>query len=92
MRLTKKSLGKLVPGVGVILGFGFNFDTVSRMIDTAEMAYRRRFLLDKYPWLADEEPPLDPREAGRSNDEEEETISIVDLFDAAENDFGDLTY
>lgn len=81
LKFTKKSLGKAVPGIGIGLGFTLNLDTVSRTIETAEMAYRRRFLLDKYPHLAESEPTLAPQAAGGLNEEgEEEVISIIDLL------------
>jgi hypothetical protein len=54
--LTKKSLGKVVPVVGILVGGALNWTTLEGIVDTAEMAYRRRFLLEKYPQLLDEEP------------------------------------
>lgn len=81
LKFTKKSLGKAVPVIGIGLGFTLNLDTVSRTIETAEMAYRRRFLLDKYPHLAESEPTFAPQETGGLNEEgEEEVISIIDLL------------
>ena len=81
LKFTKKSLGKAVPVIGIGLGFTLNLDTVTRTIETAEMAYRRRFLLDKYPHLAESEPTLAPQAAGGLNEEgEEEVISIIDLL------------
>ncbi|MFB7239126.1 EcsC family protein [Streptomyces sp. NPDC056269] len=54
-RLTKNGLGKAVPAFGIALGGAFNWTTLEGIVDAADMAYRRRFLLEKYPWLADEE-------------------------------------
>ncbi|GGT14403.1 MULTISPECIES: EcsC family protein [Streptomyces] len=54
-RLTKRGLGKAVPLVGVAVGSTLNWTTLEGIVDAAEMAYRRRFLLEKYPHLADEE-------------------------------------
>ncbi|MFD6988085.1 EcsC family protein [Streptomyces sp. NPDC059943] len=54
-RLTKKGLGKAVPAVGILVGGTLNWTTLEGVVDAAEMAYRRRFLLEKYPHLADEE-------------------------------------
>jgi hypothetical protein len=51
VRLTQKSLGKLLPVVGVGVGFVFNFATLEAVVDSANVAYRRRFLLEKYPDL-----------------------------------------
>lgn len=85
LKFTKKSLGKAVPVIGVGLGFTLNLDTVSRTIETAEMAYRRRFLLDKYPQLAKSEPTLDRHDVGDLHAEgDEEVISIIDLLDRTE--------
>ena len=82
LKFTKKSLGKAVPVIGIGLGFTLNLDTVTRTIETAEMAYRRRFLLDKYPQLAASEPTLDPHDAADLPGEgDEDVISIIDLLD-----------
>ncbi|MEV1111252.1 EcsC family protein [Micromonospora sp. NPDC049751] len=54
--LTKKGLGKVVPVAGILVGGTLNWTTLEGIVDTAEMAYRRRFLLEKYPQLLDEEP------------------------------------
>ncbi|MFE9379487.1 EcsC family protein [Streptomyces sp. NPDC006855] len=54
-RLTKDGLGKAVPAFGVALGTAFNWTTLEGVVDAADTAYRRRFLLEKYPQLADEE-------------------------------------
>lgn len=51
-RLTKQGLGKVVPGVGVAVGATFNWSTLEGIVDAADTAYRRRFLLEKYPHLA----------------------------------------
>ncbi len=54
--LTKRGLGKVVPVAGILVGGTLNWTTLEGIVDTAEMAYRRRFLLEKYPQLLDEEP------------------------------------
>ncbi|OEJ23967.1 serine/arginine repetitive matrix protein 2 [Streptomyces agglomeratus] len=54
-RLTKKGLGKAVPAFGIVVGSTLNWTTLEGIVDAAEVAYRRRFLLEKYPHLADEE-------------------------------------
>ncbi|MFD9246526.1 EcsC family protein [Streptomyces sp. NPDC059556] len=54
-RLTKKGLGKAVPMVGIAVGSTLNWSTLEGIVDAADMAYRRRFLLEKYPQLADDE-------------------------------------
>ncbi|MEU8284242.1 EcsC family protein [Micromonospora sp. NPDC048905] len=54
--LTKKGLGKVVPLAGILVGGTLNWTTLEGIVDTAEMAYQRRFLLEKYPQLLDEEP------------------------------------
>lgn len=54
--LTKKGLGKVIPVAGILVGGALNWTTLEGIVDTVDMAYRRRFLLEKYPQLADEEP------------------------------------
>ncbi|MFV2104862.1 EcsC family protein [Micromonospora sp. LOL_024] len=54
--LTKKGLGKVVPVAGILVGGTLNWTILEGIVDTADMVYRRRFLLDKYPQLRDEEP------------------------------------
>lgn len=51
--LTKRSLGKLVPVVGIGVGAAINFATLEGVVDSANIAYRRRFLLEKYPQLSE---------------------------------------
>lgn len=51
-RLTKQGLGKVVPAAGIILGGSLNWATLESIMDTADVLYRRRFLLEKYPQLA----------------------------------------
>lgn len=54
-RLTKQGLGKVVPAVGILVGGTLNWTTLEAIVDAADIAYRRRFLLEKYPHLAGEE-------------------------------------
>lgn len=77
VRLTKQGLGKVVPGVGIVAGAGLNYATLEAIVDAADTAYRRRFLLEKYPQLEDQEmvPMSFP---GDVPDEADEIISIVD--------------
>jgi EcsC family protein len=56
INLTKKGLGKVVPIAGIMVGGTLNWATLERIVDAADMAYQRRFLLEKYPRLRDEEP------------------------------------
>lgn len=56
-RLTKKGLGKAVPAFGILVGGTLNWSTLEEIVDAADMAYRRRFLLEKYPHLGDDEAP-----------------------------------
>lgn len=55
VRLTQQGLGKLVPAAGIVIGSTLNWATLEGIVDAADVAYRRRFLLEKYPHLADEE-------------------------------------
>ena len=53
VRLTQQGLGKLVPAAGIGIGGALNWATLEGIVDTADIAYRRRLLLEKYPALAD---------------------------------------
>lgn len=54
VRATKQGLGRIVPVVGIAVGASFNWATLEAVTDAAHVAYRRRFLLEKYPQLADD--------------------------------------
>jgi hypothetical protein len=79
-RLTKKSLGKAVPAAGIALGSAFNWATIEGVVDAADIAYRRRFLLEKYPQL---EATLEPETFEDAQSEADETISVLGEFDSA---------
>lgn len=49
--MTKRQLTKAVPFVGAAVGGSTNWLTVEMISDAADLAYRRRWLLDKYPCL-----------------------------------------
>lgn len=78
VRLTKKSLGKFVPLVGILLGGTFNWATLEGIFDAADVAYRRRFLLEKYPHLADD-APVELRVVNEGEEDgTDERISVLD--------------
>lgn len=78
-RLTKKGLGKAVPAFGIVVGSTLNWATLEGIVDAAEMAYRRRFLLEKYPHLADEEvSEVFPESSPDVSDDADEEISLLD--------------
>lgn len=77
-RLTKKGLGKAVPALGIVVGSTLNWATLEGIVDAAEMAYRRRFLLEKYPHLADEEASAPfPGDDSNVPDDADEEISLL---------------
>lgn len=79
VRFTKQSLGKVVPAAGILLGGAFNWATLETIVDAADIAYRRRFLLEKYPHLADEEAPGSFADVSPdSPDDADEAISVLD--------------
>jgi len=47
VRLTKRKLGQLIPGVGIVVGAGSNFFIVSQVAEAAYWTYRERFLNEK---------------------------------------------
>lgn len=55
VRLTKQGLGKVVPVAGIVVGGALNWTTLEGIFDAANIAYRRRFLLEKYPHLEEGE-------------------------------------
>lgn len=75
-RTTKQGLAKFVPVAGVVMAAGFNWWTLDSIIDAANTAYRRRFLLEKYPQLAATDTLLS--DEGLVPDENDELISVVD--------------
>ncbi len=78
-RLTKQGLGKVVPAAGIVLGGALNWATLEGIVDAADIAYRRRFLLEKYPHLAESDTfgVADDSERGIPTDGDEE-ISVID--------------
>ncbi|WP_208543498.1 EcsC family protein [Rathayibacter sp. VKM Ac-2801] len=82
IRLTKKGLGKAVPAVGIALGGAFNWATLESVVDAADTAYRRRFLLDKYPQL--DRADAFPFDADADGEEGlDEVISIDEISELA---------
>lgn len=79
VRLTKQGLGKVVPAVGIIVGGTLNWTTLEAIVDAADVAYRRRFLLEKYPHLGDEEAPESSFYVGQCGlHDADEAISVLD--------------
>lgn len=79
VRLTKQGLGKAVPAFGILIGGTLNWATVEAIVDAADVAYRRRFLLEKYPQLRDEGAPgLSPdADPATGPDDTDEQISVL---------------
>jgi len=77
-RLTKKGLGKALPAFGILVGGALNWTTLEAVVDTADMAYRRRFLLEKYPHLGDDEESGSFPDVGpEAPDDADEAISLL---------------
>ncbi|MBG6060107.1 hypothetical protein IWX89_003580 [Cryobacterium sp. MP_M3] len=82
-RLTKQGLGKVVPAVGILVGGTLNWATLEAIVDAADVAYRRRFLLEKYPHLASEETPESlPGDVPASPDDAEAISVLSELAEA----------
>jgi len=77
-RLTKQGLGRVVPIAGIGLGAALNWATLEGIVDAADIAYRRRFLLEKYPHLAELDTFGVGDEAGDDPQEGDERISVID--------------
>lgn len=54
-RLTQRGLGKAIPAFGIVVGGTLNWTTLESIVDAADIAYRRRFLLEKHPQLGTRE-------------------------------------
>lgn len=67
LRVTKASLGKWVPFAGVVAGVSLNSMMLTASVDAAQLAYRRRWFLEKYPEL--DRHDLDAVFASAGNDE-----------------------
>ncbi|MFE5339960.1 EcsC family protein [Isoptericola sp. NPDC056578] len=79
LRFTKRSLGKLLPVAGVIVGATMNWSTLEAVVDSADIAYRRRFLLAKYPDLADAgDIPVVERFGASSDSGAEDSPIVID--------------
>lgn len=77
-RFTKQSLGKVVPAAGIIVGGAFNWATLEGIVDAADIAYRQRFLLEKYPHLRGEEKPPSLPDTDAETPPNDEAISVLD--------------
>ncbi len=78
-RLTKQGLGKVVPAAGIVVGGALNWATLEGIVDAADFAYRRRFLLEKYPHLSDGDTFSTVIEVdGDIADDDDEAISVID--------------
>lgn len=90
-RLTKQGLGKAVPALGILIGGTLNWTTLESIVDAADVAYRRRFLLEKYPQLGDDGAPgFSPDVDPAGPDGTDETISVLrELKEAGGPDLDD---
>lgn len=83
VRLTKKGLGKALPGVGIFIGTSLNWLTLEQIVDSANIAYRRRWIIEKYPHLATDDGSLDPTnwQPTSDGDVEDEPISVIEVLE-----------
>lgn len=81
-RLYKQGLGKIVPAIGIVIGGTMNWAALEGIVDAADLAYRRRFLIEKYPHLADD-APIDLVPVEGEDLVEDEVISVVDAIERA---------
>lgn len=47
-RLTQRKLGQAVPVVGIVIGAGLNVRLLAEVVNSANLVYRERFLIEKY--------------------------------------------
>lgn len=89
-RLVKRGLGKVVPVAGIAAGTSLNWLTLEQIADAADVAYRRRFLLEKYPQLAESEAvPLLSDDVATGGDDP--SIAVLNLLLDAGADVGEGT-
>lgn len=78
-RLTKQGLGKVVPLAGIAIGGAFNWSTLESIVDTADIAYRRRFLSEKYSQFAAAEANAPLSDTEQVDEKvKDEVISLLD--------------
>lgn len=82
VRLTKQGLGKFIPAAGIIIGSTLNWASLESIVDSADIAYRRRFLLEKHPHLAEGATTTAVAEPSADEDADEE-ISILEELAAS---------
>ena len=83
-RFTKKTLAKVLPGVGIALSAGMNWALVEGLVDEAIVAYRRRLLLEKYPQLEVGTNVVlyaDPSRRAADDNEIDDDISLIEIID-----------
>lgn len=90
-RLTKKGLGKAIPAFGIVVGGALNWTTLESIVDAADVAYRRRLLIEKYPQLeAEESSAWFSDIEGDVAEDVDEAVSVIDeLADAGGPDLRD---
>ncbi|NKR13753.1 hypothetical protein A5N16_22250 [Arthrobacter sp. M6] len=78
-RLTKQGLSKVVPAAGIVLGGAFNWATLESIVDVANIEYRKRFLLEKYPHLANDDAAgsFSDVDQDAAQDGDDEGISVL---------------
>lgn len=84
VRLTKQNLGKLIPAAGIVIGGALNWSTVDNILDAAEIAYRRRFLVEKYPEIESlyGELPRPDISAEMYDDRVDQPISLLETIES----------
>jgi hypothetical protein len=60
-----------------LLGAALNWATLEGIVDAADIAYRRRFLLEKYPHLPESDTFGAGDEAGADPQDGDERISVI---------------
>lgn len=70
-RLTQRKLGQAVPVLGIVIGAGLNVRLLAEVVNSANLVYRERFLIEKYGLL---------NEASGLNAEDVEDVVAVAEF------------
>ncbi|AEE47583.1 EcsC family protein [Cellulomonas fimi] len=80
VRLTKPALARYLPFVAVAAGISFNWMALEPVVDAANLAYRRRFLLEKYPHLAADDRIPFSRSQDDADEGDDDPVSVVELL------------
>jgi hypothetical protein len=72
-KLAKRKLGQAVPVLGIVIGAGLNIRLLSEVVNSANLVYRERFLIEKYG-LVNEVSDVDVEDV-------EDVVAVTEILD-----------